>query len=260
MVAGEHDGGDGEDRVERGEHLGPAVPEPGDERARAEQRPRAVHARHRRELVRDLAHLLGVERPERGVLGEGVDESVARGQETRRHQRPGVEADERDRRGDPEGVAPTWVVVRPPSEEVDAHTDGHHEVQRSVDVVHGDHEGPEVQCPLLQRALVVDAELLLPMDEIARVAERDRRILVHLVPHRGVDEVEREDHEELGPPVDEVPVAETLPSGEPDARGLVGRGRGRGGHHSIMARSPSLRWRGGSRLRRREHRRGSRPA
>src|ERR1700730_3732449 len=105
-----------------------------------------------------------VERPEGGVLRQRVDEAVALGQEARRHEWPQDEADEREPGRDGERVPPEGPVVAPPAEQEDPDARRHDEVQRSVEVVAGDDERREVQGPLLEDLLVVDAEDLLDAD------------------------------------------------------------------------------------------------
>ena len=56
VVGGDHDHRHREHGIHHGRGLGDGMLEVRDEDARAPQRPAAVHARHRRELVRDLAH------------------------------------------------------------------------------------------------------------------------------------------------------------------------------------------------------------
>ena len=148
----------------------PHVTQPRHERDCAPQRPRAVHARHRRELVGDLVDRASLERPERRVLVERIDEPEVAGQQARRHERPEREADEGERGRDRDGVAPQRVVVAELAVHEDEDRGRHHEVQRPVEVVAGDDERLEVQRPLLEGVLVVDAERLLPADELERDA------------------------------------------------------------------------------------------
>src|ERR1700738_1961483 len=65
-----------------------------------------------------------------------------------------------------------------------------------------------MQRPSLERELVVDAEMLLPVDELTRVLQRGPRICAHRVPHRRVDGVEDQDRDDLEPPVQAAPVAQ----------------------------------------------------
>ena len=173
MVARDHDHDDGEHRIEDREHLRPAMLHAWREHERAPCRPRDVHARHRRVLVRDLAHCARVERPERRVLRERVDESVSSAgrEQARRHEREQHEADEREQGGDRERVAVARVVVAELAEQVDAGRDRDDEVQRAVEVVRGDDERLEVLRPVLERLLVVDAEVALPADDVLGVVE-----------------------------------------------------------------------------------------
>ena len=67
-----------------------------------------------------------------------------------------------------ERVAAARVVVAELAEQVDARRDRDDEVQRAVEVVRGDDERLEVQRPVLERLLVVDAEHALPADEVLR--------------------------------------------------------------------------------------------
>src|SRR4051794_24938563 len=63
VVRGEHDHGDRKQRVERGENSRPSILQARREDERAPSRPGAVHTRHCRELIRDVLHAAGVERP-----------------------------------------------------------------------------------------------------------------------------------------------------------------------------------------------------
>ena len=205
MVGRQHDGRQREQRVERGGHLGRPAAQPGRQRCGAEQGPAEVEARHGCVLIRDLVDGPGVERPERRVAGQGVHEVVlARGhcvEKPGRHQRPEDEPDQGQDGGEGQGVAPAGVVTGEAPVEVDHGSGRHDEVQRAVDVVHGDDERPAVQRPQLQRFLVVEADGLLPVHELTGVAEGDPGGALAQVPDGRVPLVEDERDEELAPPV-----------------------------------------------------------
>ena len=68
--------------------------------------------------------------------------------------------------------------------------------------------GVKCSAQLLDRRLVEDAEVVLERDDVPRVVERVQRMAAVGVPDRGVHDVEREDREDLDPPVDVAAVAE----------------------------------------------------
>ncbi len=192
VVGGDDDHRHRRDRIDDCQRLGPVVFHAWNERAGAPERPRAVHAGHRRELVGDLVDGPRVERPERGVLGQRVNEPVVAEvvEEPRRQQREERETDERERGGDAERVAPARVVVGPPAVEVDHHATGHDEMQRAVEVVGGDDEGARAERPCLDGLLVVDTQRLLEPDDVEGVLVRLVLVAVVQVPHERVHEVE----------------------------------------------------------------------
>ena len=117
MVAGGDDDVHREDGIGDGQRRGPSAAHSWVQGAGAPEGPRAVQARHRRERVRDRPHRLGVERPERRVLDERVDEAerlpvAEHVEQPRRHQGEEGEPDEPERGHDRQRVAPQRVGVR----------------------------------------------------------------------------------------------------------------------------------------------------
>ena len=63
-----------------------------------------------------------------------------------------------------------------------------------------------MQCPLLDRLLVIDAEPVLDRDDLPGVRKRGGRVRAVQVPHERVHDIERQNREELDPPVENVAV------------------------------------------------------
>ena len=78
---------------------------------------------------------------------------------------------------------------------------------------------PSAQC--LDGLLVVDAEVALERDQLARVLERLVGVPVMQVPDRRVEDVEDDDREDLDPPVEVAAVAETPSAAELATQGSV---------------------------------------
>ena len=116
-----------------------------------------------------------------------------------------------------ERVAKARVVVGELAVQEDAGEDRDDEVERAVEVVREDDQRAEVQRPLLDRLLVVDAEVVLERDDLCFAwsnACGGAGAPAVDVPDRRVHDVEHEDREDLDPPVEDVPVAQAAAAAE----------------------------------------------
>src|SRR5437763_10526999 len=108
---------------------------------------------------------------DREVREPGVDEAEARRQESWRHQRIEPEPDQRQDQDQQERVAPAYVAAGIEVVERHERDDGHGEVDAAVEEVPEADEPPGREEPSLDRPLVIDAESLLPADDLLRVVE-----------------------------------------------------------------------------------------
>src|SRR5436190_7457760 len=239
VVRCDHDHHERDERVGARQDLGAARLHSGDQGERAPGGPRDVNAGHGRVLVGDPRRRAGIERPERRVLLQRVDEpdvQVLEVEQAGWHERVDREPDQCERGGDGKGVAEARVVVAVLAEQPHSDPDRDDEVERSVEIVGGDDQRLRVQRPALDRRLVEDPEVVLERDDLLRVLEGAGGVRAVGVPDRGVHEVEAEDREHLDPPVENVTVAEATPAFH--HRAAAGR-RGLGIGHGCVVSEPA---------------------
>ncbi|MDH6702272.1 hypothetical protein P3T26_006774 [Streptomyces sp. MAA16] len=210
MVGGAHDHDGGEQRVGEGEGLRGAVAAEAPEHDPAPQRPADVQARHRRVLVGHAAEAAGraglAAPPAVGaVLGHGVDEAVAGGEQPGRAGGQQGEADQTDEGGRHQPGAGGPVAHRAGAEEPDQDGGRDQVVQGRVPEVGRDAEPRLTGEEAVERVFGVEVQGLLDAQDRQAVVDGGLHVAAGEEPARRVAGVDQQDQRQLGPPAQSGP-------------------------------------------------------